>query len=928
MVDARALATAAVEPLLSPLTVHSAPAPRVSRSRDSRQWLWKGIGGFAVLLLFYTPLLELSRRLTFTTRIAPKPAATTPLDQFSEERAMAHVVRLATDIGIRQEGSEGLDLGRAYILDEVRRLKAKASPRLRFEIDDSRVSGSFHMNFLFRSLTLAYQNLSNVVVRVSDASLPVDASPSILLNAHYDSPLGSPGAADCASCVATLLEALRAMAEGGKVPRAPVIFLFNGAEEVFLKGVHGFVTKHPWSETVGAFMNFESSGSSLPDLVIQSGPVMWPNRVYAESAVHPSATVITQDFFPHVPGDTDFRIVSKDFDDVPGMDFMIMLRGYFYHTPYDVADKIMPGVLQMRGENLLPLLEGLAAAPELKTRQGRREAAAKGESNADQVPVFFDLFNHVSVFYPRHVAMAGNAALLGALYLVPWLTSPAASGYATVAQRCTALASAAFAQALTWLMAFVVPVLVAVGRIVLSGKPLAWYSSPNTAFVMFVPAAIIGTLLPHVSRAGGSWSKPALLSPQQEVAFCWSAHWGGLMYFVSLAMIVTLCGGGGGYIGVWWSLSLLPSLFIYNKLQKMFGHSNPIALLGYLLPAAVPCAYCINFSAFYTFFMAEKMGASGAAPLPWGLFVPDIVLACFIGIAVCIIVAPFAPILSRWIARPAFLRALLLISVVAAAHICTLFPYSTHAPKRVVMQRVYTTHGGSVDGEHPPVTRAETTIATADCNDAAFLLATIPGLQAALAQPGNHSAMTLANKANLRALYPISDLIDRSFTFPAPPSPRLSSPGFRFPSIQVINDTTMLPPAPHHSSSLPLAPNGTTLPQARRRLHLEVHAGSLDQVWASVLNITGPVTAWSLTPTLPPREVSRGGPPSLMVHYNGGGPGFKWQFWVELAAGQQLNVELAVLDQVMDDDVSHIASVFPPWVALTASSSYISYHSL
>uniref|UniRef100_M8AUS0 Endoplasmic reticulum metallopeptidase 1 n=1 Tax=Aegilops tauschii TaxID=37682 RepID=M8AUS0_AEGTA len=58
--------------------------------------------------------------------------------------------------------------------------------------------------------------------------------PSLLVNGHFDSPLGSPGAADCGSCVASMLELSRLMLESGWIPPRPVIFLFNGAEELFL----------------------------------------------------------------------------------------------------------------------------------------------------------------------------------------------------------------------------------------------------------------------------------------------------------------------------------------------------------------------------------------------------------------------------------------------------------------------------------------------------------------------------------------------------------------------------------------------------------------------------------------------------------------------------------------------------------------------
>ncbi|TQE00600.1 hypothetical protein C1H46_013844 [Malus baccata] len=104
-----------------------------------------------------------------------------PLDRFSEARAVKDVRVLVHEINGRQEGHPGL-------------------------IKAARISSIYSQ----------------------------DNEPSVLLNGHFDSPLASPGAADCGSCVASMLEIARPMVDSGWVPPRPVIFLFNGAEELFL----------------------------------------------------------------------------------------------------------------------------------------------------------------------------------------------------------------------------------------------------------------------------------------------------------------------------------------------------------------------------------------------------------------------------------------------------------------------------------------------------------------------------------------------------------------------------------------------------------------------------------------------------------------------------------------------------------------------
>lgn len=48
-----------------------------------------------------------------------------------------------------------------------------------------------------------------------------------------------------------------------------------------------------------------------------------------------------QDIFPLVPGDTDFRIFSQDYGDIPGLDIIFVLGGYYYHTAYDTVEKLL-----------------------------------------------------------------------------------------------------------------------------------------------------------------------------------------------------------------------------------------------------------------------------------------------------------------------------------------------------------------------------------------------------------------------------------------------------------------------------------------------------------------------------------------------------------------------------------------------------------
>ncbi|CAI0381207.1 unnamed protein product [Linum tenue] len=265
-------------------------------------------------------------------------AVDAPPDRFSEARAVEHV-RALTRTG-RQEGRPGLREAANYIRTELEAIRGRSGSGYRIEIEETAVNGSFNMMFLGHSISLGYRNHTNLIMRMSSVDSPSDDA-SVLINGHFDSPLGSVGAGDCGSCVASMLEVARVIVDSGWIPPRPIIFLFNGAEELFMLAAHGFMTTHEWRHSIGASINVEASGTGGPDLVCQSGPSSWPSQLYAQSAIYPMAHSAAQDVFPIIPGDTDYRMFSQDYGNIPSLDIIFLLGGYYYHTSFDTVDKLL-----------------------------------------------------------------------------------------------------------------------------------------------------------------------------------------------------------------------------------------------------------------------------------------------------------------------------------------------------------------------------------------------------------------------------------------------------------------------------------------------------------------------------------------------------------------------------------------------------------
>ncbi|KAL2903638.1 Endoplasmic reticulum metallopeptidase 1 [Bienertia sinuspersici] len=482
-----------------------------------------------------------------------------PLDKFSEARAMKHLRVLSEDIVGRHEGRPGLKQAADYIKGQLEFLKDRANSNFRLsiynggealvlellslphelphycrttnvvtgmmrslvlltlaarpskrivqngiEVEESMVNGSFNMMFLGHSISLAYRAHTNVLMRISSVN-STETDASVLINAHFDSALNSPGASDCGSCVASMLELGRLIVDSGWIPPRPIIFLFNGAEELFMLGSHGFITTHRWRDTIGAFVNIEASGSGGPDLVCQSGPGSWASLVYAQSAVYPMAQSSAQvdesfallsaaDIFGIIPGDTDYRILAQDHGSIPGLDVIFLLGGYFYHTSSDTVERLVPGSIQARGDNLFSVAKAFASSSLLRNASERQylEFATDHER-----AIFFDYMTWFMVYYSKRVAAVLHILPAVIFLAVPIILRPRNFGLLSYCKTYFDFLKGLLQHIIAILMAIIVPVAFAVVRLLLSGPAMNWFANPYLAFMMYVPCSIVGLLIPR-----------------------------------------------------------------------------------------------------------------------------------------------------------------------------------------------------------------------------------------------------------------------------------------------------------------------------------------------------------------------------------------------------------------------------------------------
>ncbi|XP_057530899.1 uncharacterized protein LOC130809230 [Amaranthus tricolor] len=819
-----------------------------------------------------------------------------PLDRFSEARAIEHIRVLTKDIVGRHEGRPGLKQAADYIKSELELLKDRADSSYRIEVEESMVNGSFNMMFLGHSISLTYRAHTNVLMRLSSVnSTKTDAS--VLVNGHFDSALNSPGAGDCGSCVASMLELARLMVDSGWNPPRPIIFLFNGAEELFMLGSHGFITTHRWRDTVGAFINIEASGSGGPDVVCQSGPGSWPAKVYSQSAVYPMAQSSAQDVFGVIPGDTDYRILAQDYGNIPGLDVIFLLGGYFYHTSYDTLERLLPGSIQARGDNLFSVVKAFASSSMLRNTSERQSFESSTGNASEERAIFFDYMTWFMVYYPKNISAVLHILPIVIFLVVPIFLQPPYFGLCSCCKIYCDFLKGMLQHFIASIMAIVVSVTFAVLRLLCSGHAMNWFANPYLAFMMFVPCSVVGLLIPrYVWRCFRLFQDVSVQKVLTEAQFDEAGFFGAFGFYALLTMVYFLAGLGGGYLTFFVSVSMLLA-WLSTQLLSYCNHSLR-SVLVYTFPL-LPClTYSVHFSGFIMQFLIEKMGMIGSIPPPYGYYLQDIVVAAMVGLVTGWCLGPLLPVIGDWLARSSIMQALVQLSVLALALSSGFFPYSVDAPKRVVMQHtIVTTDSMQILGSSYDFT-------VVDSNSLSFLFKHAWNASEDLKiGPGSFEP----TRDKWLAIFPVSFLLSKSLKFPVKHEEILKQYN-SFPRLSRVD---------HEEFS-----------DARvRKVHLELTLGSLKEVWVTVLNVTGPLSRWSFADqTLPAPETIDGGPLSYICRLSGAS-NEKWAFWLEANSSEPLRVEVAVLDQYMVQEAKELKLRFPDWVDVVAYTSFMSSYS-
>jgi hypothetical protein len=539
---------------------------------------------------------------------------------FSEPNARAHVEMLAGTIGSRPIGTDANARARAYLIDQLKLYGLE----VRVQETDAR-----------RAPLGRTAHVSNII-----GVLPGARPEAIGLVAHYDSAPTSPGAADDALGVAVVLETARVMA-ARKDRQWTILVLLTDGEESGLLGAAALMTDRAVTDRLNAYINVESSGSSWPAMLFETGPANgWIVGPWARRAPHPRGGSYSVEIYRRLPNDTDFSILKQQ--DVPGLNFATVGDSHAYHTARDLPERISSRTMRYLGENVAATVIALGAVD--ITQRSMRDA------------VYFDIGGTVAASFgslPGWI-LSFLAVLLGTLAWIRVLrfsTTLAGTARWVLTLVWTAIGAAVVAAAMvgaTWALRAAREVY----------HP--WYSTPDRLLLLL---ALVGATLGWGVVRLGRWL-PERAHGLRHPVVTWSLA---LPLWIALALAALWVAPAAAYL---WTLPLLVAGALLLVAPPGSGAGVRIASLVVLAVAAT--LWLRDTVELFRFAMA----VFGRLPI----ITPVFAYAALVSAAGIVLVPPLVATVgaARPILRPSIVTTICLFAVAAAGAFAYAAPAYTH----------------------------------------------------------------------------------------------------------------------------------------------------------------------------------------------------------------------------------------------------------
>ena len=281
--------------------------------------------------------------IKMTDPIDVRPADT---EGFSAVNAMNHLNIMASEI--HHMGTEENRKVKRYILDQFEQL----------DIPTEMFIGHAQQSWGKRYTRIG--RTENIIATIKGKS----SNKAVMVVGHYDSVLGSPGAADDVHSVACILEVAKLLKQ--EEHDNDIIFLITDGEERGLFGAKAFSEQEDVSH-IGVLLNYEARGNSGASISFEwSEGNAWLVKQLKKVATRPVANSMSFEIYKNLPNDTDFTYFKKA--GINGINHAFIDGFSYYHNPADTPENISQASVQHTGTNMLALTRHFANTDLSKTK--------------------------------------------------------------------------------------------------------------------------------------------------------------------------------------------------------------------------------------------------------------------------------------------------------------------------------------------------------------------------------------------------------------------------------------------------------------------------------------------------------------------------------------------------------------------------------
>ena len=287
----------------------------------------------------YLPLLWILVLSLITIKLS-EPISVRPADSdgFSAVSAMDHINVMAKEK--HPMGTQENKAVKSYILDEFDKLGIPT------EVFVGHAQSNWGSGYIRIGRT------ENIIATIKGKS----SAKAVMVVGHYDSVLGSPGAADDVHAVACILEIAKTLST--EEHDNDIIFLITDGEERGLLGAKAYVEQREVSH-IGVLLNYEARGNSGASISFEwSEGNAWLVSQLKKVATKPVANSMSFEIYKNLPNDTDFTYFKEA--GINGINHAFIDGFSYYHNPADTPENINQRSVQHTGTNMLALTRHFA----------------------------------------------------------------------------------------------------------------------------------------------------------------------------------------------------------------------------------------------------------------------------------------------------------------------------------------------------------------------------------------------------------------------------------------------------------------------------------------------------------------------------------------------------------------------------------------